>query len=279
MAKKPRASKKKARRKKPATAKQENPGDNVSVRRAMGPSPATPMPILYSDPRPLSVDSHGSKSLRRVQDFGFVAKAPAVPLNAAEFMQAAAHYPIVFTQSDPPIALAVLGIEASVNLFVSVDNRWEQGAYIPAYVRRFPFVFMTVANENKYVLCIEEETDALVEGNENPLFEGDRKTKLVDEAIKFCAAYQKQSDTTKTLTRALQAQDLLTNNQTEIRLPSGQRIALSGYQTVDGDRLRDLPNDIYLDWRINGWLEPIYLHLVSAANWVRLAQRHEAKLA
>ena len=87
-------------------------------------------------------------------NYGFSSDANSVPLMAVEFPQAAAEYAIVFAGSDDEVLPAViLGVRANQNLFLSDASAW--GAkYIPAFVRRYPFVFSRSGDQ--FLLCVDE---------------------------------------------------------------------------------------------------------------------------
>jgi len=52
---------------------------------------------------------------------------------------AARTYPIVFSAAAPTVPFAVVGLRENENLFVDATGNWRDDAYIPAYVRRYPF--------------------------------------------------------------------------------------------------------------------------------------------
>jgi len=233
-----------------------------------------PMPVLYAAPRPLSPERHGGKSLASDPSYAFAARTNAVPLNVAEFTVAAAHYPIVFTPGEGPVAaLAVLGLEDASNLFVDESGEWDGSTYVPAYVRRYPFICMTGPERQQYILCVDESSDRIVEGGERPLFENGRATPMVDEIMKFCTAYQQQSEFTRQFTAALLDQDLLVRNRATVTLPSGRKLSLAGFRVIDERKFNELPDHVIVDWRGRGWLKFVYCHLVSMGQWPVLAGR------
>src|SRR5690349_3481978 len=96
--------------------------------------------LFYTNPEPLSREMHGKLGVSRVEKpFGFAKAGHVVPITVAEFGLAALSYPIIFAgeQRQP---LAVMGLNAGDNLFVKADGTFDVGAYIPAYIRRYPFV-------------------------------------------------------------------------------------------------------------------------------------------
>ena len=102
----------------------------------------TALPIFYRRPRPIDAVLDSGRSLQPISDFRFARVTNSVLLGAAEFPRAMRSYPIVFTSREPRVAVAVLGLEGDENLFVDEDGKWRQGDYIPAYVRRCPFIFL-----------------------------------------------------------------------------------------------------------------------------------------
>ena len=131
----------------------------------------TSLPLFYEQPRPLAAGVHDNLSLASNTGFGYAAKTNAVPLVATELPTACRHFPIVFTDGEQPTPVAVLGVRGQENLFVDAQGQWRPGTYIPAYVRRYPFIFMENEDRSQYTLCVDEKAAAVVEGRDNPFFD------------------------------------------------------------------------------------------------------------
>ncbi|HAX92008.1 MAG TPA: SapC family protein, partial [Rhodospirillaceae bacterium] len=119
------------------------------------------MPMFYSSIRPLDMEKDGGMFVSAPKNFNFAAKTNAVPLLVDEFPMAAAHYPIVFAAGDSPVPAAVVGVSNDTNLFLDDNGQWLGGSYLPAYVRRYPFLLMDDPNQKQYVLCIDETSEML----------------------------------------------------------------------------------------------------------------------
>ena len=112
--------------------------------------------LFYSQPEPLSNDTHGKLGLKRMdRPFSFAAKSHVVPITVTEFPVAALSYPIIFA-GDKHQPLAVMGVNADQNMFVKGDGSFEIGAYIPAYIRRYPFVLANDQNREQLVVLLQE---------------------------------------------------------------------------------------------------------------------------
>jgi SapC len=230
------------------------------------------LPIFYSRPRPLDGVLDRDRSLQPVSDFRFARGTNSVLLGAAEFPRAMRSYPIVFTGREPRIAVAVLGVESNENLFVSADGKWRQGHYIPAYVRRYPFIFLEQPGKTELTLCIDEASGLLTQSADRPLFEGGEPTQLVRNALDFCREFHEQTLASAAFVAELARQQLLVPNEARIRLNSGKEMTLRDFLVIDEAKFNALPDEVFLDWRRRGWLPLIYAHLLSTASWSTLVE-------
>lgn len=238
------------------------------------PASAKPVyPALYSNPVALSAERHAGLRLAPKIDFGFAKHVNAVPLNISEIKLAVRFYPVVFSGSDPVTTLVILGVRENTNLFVGANGEWEAEHYVPAYVRRYPFIFLADPATKKFALCVDEDSSLLRKSAEQTLFVGGKPSATVQRALSFCSAYQSQSEQTREFAQAVHDADLLVPNRAEITLPSGEKLAMGGFSVIDEDKFAELPDATFLDWRQRGWLPLIYYHMLSAANWPLLVQR------
>src|SRR3546814_232253 len=142
-------------------------------------SATRPLPLFYRKPQPLIPAIHEDVHLKD-GDYGFAAETNAVPLAIIEFAQAMRHYPIVFSQVDG-FPVAVLGLGQG-NRFVT-GGRWAESHYVPAYARRYPFVFIETAADS-FALGLDVESDRMARGNEEgvALFADGKPTPLTEGA-------------------------------------------------------------------------------------------------
>ena len=239
------------------------------------PAPARPtppaqdprFPIFYRSLTPIDGARHGGKSLRQRIGFDFARGSHAVLLNGTEFEAAARHYPIVFTPSPQAAALVVLGVRRDENLMVDANGDWRPGSYIPAYVRRYPFIFHESTDKQQYTLCIDETAGALEDTGDRRLFADGKPTEIVQSALQFCAAFQRDYNSTHDFVEQLSERGLLIPNQAEITLNSGEKLSVTGFHVIDRDRFAGLPDSAFLEWRRKGWLSWVFAHFISNGNW------------
>jgi hypothetical protein len=230
-------------------------------------------PLFYRAPRPLDSRRHGGLRLKPSADLGFARRTNAVPLNAIEFLQAVKHYPIVFTASDPAVPVAVVGLQERENLYVRTDGSWEPRAYVPAYVRRYPFIFLENPDKTQFTLCIDEASGRLGEGEGGPLFEGDAPAAAALHARDFCSAFQSQATATRAFADAVAGAGLLIENRAHATLSDGRALGMGGFRVIDEARFNALSDESVLGWRRRGWLPLVYCHLISTSNWPNLVDR------
>jgi len=235
--------------------------------------PDASLPIFYRKPRPLQAERDADLGVREDGDYGFARQANAVPLVAVEMTLACRHYPIVFAAGAVPQPVALLGLRGGQNLFVDAAGRWSEGVYIPAYVRRYPFIFMENADKSEYTLCIDEAAAAAVRGGGRPLFADGKPTDLAQRVLAFCRDYQANHNATQAFVQAVAAADLLVDNRADVTLGSGERLSLAGFKVIDEARFNALDGEVLLRWRGEGWLALVYAHLISISNWAGLVDR------
>ena len=238
--------------------------------QAQAPSADNAMPMFYASPRPLDRSRDGDLRLSRPTHFNFAAKTNAIPLLVDEFPMAAAYYPIVFAAGPMPIPAAVVGLKNDSNLFLDAEGRWLNGAYLPAYVRRYPFILMDDPVQKQFVLCIDEASDMFNDKGEYPLFEGDQPSSFTKSAMEFCAALRQQGDATDEFVKALKEYDLLMPNDAQIDIRDGTKLQLSGFLIIDPKKFDALPDNVLLQWRRKGWLGLVYAQLLSSHRWQNL---------
>ncbi len=228
------------------------------------------LPMFYGAPRPLDRQRDAKMKISRPSNFRFAGNSNAIPLLIDEFPMAAAYYPIVFAAGPLPIPAAVVGLKNDTNLFLDKEGRWMNGAYLPAYVRRYPFILMDDPVQKQFVLCIDDATDMLSETGEYTLFENGEPSPFTKSAMEFCAALRQQGDATDEFVKALKEHDLLMSNDAQIDLRDGTKLQLSGFLVINPEKFDALPDNIILQWRKKGWLGLVYAQLLSSHRWNNL---------
>ena len=232
--------------------------------------------LIYSNAVPLSPGRHAQLSLEANGGYAFSADVSAVPLMAVEFGHAASEYAIVFSSAGNDIvAAAVLGSKSDAhNLYLAADAQW-QARYIPAFIRRYPFVFATSADGKTLTLCIDDTHPGVNRaGRGQRLFDDDGKPSAFTQTVlKFLQEYQAQFERSKRFGQKLKTLGLLQGMQASVTTPQGQKIDLGSFLAVSRDKLRTLDRDALAALAATDELELIYLHLHSLRNFDQVKDR------
>jgi len=230
--------------------------------------------LLYETVVPLSFGRHRDSSVEIGSNYSFSGKVNSVPLMAIEFPQAAADYAIVFAGTKENIMPAViLGLRGNENLYLANDGIWD-AKYIPAFVRRYPFVFSISPDEQRFVLCVDEEFAGFNrEGRGQRLFGDDGKpSPYVENILKFLQEYQAQFRRTQSFCKKVEELEVLEPMQAQVEL-SGERYSLGGFMAVNRAKLKAVSGEKLAELAKTDELELIYLHLQSMRNFTPLRER------
>jgi len=239
----------------------------------------TPMPLFYKAPIPLDAKEHKDLGLKKDFGLGFTKNVNAVHVNMIEMPQICHFYPIAFAPDEAATPVAILGLRDNENLFLDKKDMWLENTYIPAYIRRYPFIFSEMPGNDQLSLCIDLDKDIIESKGDQPFFDDDGKpSQLSQNALEFCKSYHAAAQQTIAFGKALHDADLLVERQAEINIAGGQRINFAGFRIIDEEKLGKLDDKVFLDWRQKGWLPFIYAHLFSGAQWQRLTHLMNVKL-
>jgi hypothetical protein len=228
--------------------------------------PAPNLPLFYKAPQPVNVNRHGKFGVQAEADLSFARGTNVLPVSIGEFAIAAKYFPLVFSAQAPHMPVAICGLRQGENVFVTDKNMWAQNVYVPAYVRRYPFVFMESQDREQMILCVDEGSGLVAEGGDRALFDAEGKqTETIDRAVEFCRMYHQQHEQTRQFVEAMAEHDLLTDNTTEIKIGDDRKIELKGYMIIDRKKLDAIDDKVFLDWRKRGWLPIFYYHLQSVS--------------
>lgn len=232
-----------------------------------------PLPLFYKKIRPLDRAQDANLKAHQTANFAFSANSNAIPLVTDEFPYASADYPIVFAPGPTPVPVAVTGLELDKNLMLDrKTNNWLGRSYIPAYVRRYPFILVEDPESKQLVLCYEEEAPQFSPQGDLPLFENNEPTEFTKHSLDFCMALRQQGEVTEAFVRALQEKQLLQPANISVALADGRKINMDGFLTIDRQRFMALPANTVADWHRREWLDLIHAHFQSGLRWQKLAE-------
>src|SRR5690606_35204595 len=141
---------------------------------------------------------------------------------------------------------------------------WREDSYIPAYVRRYPFIFSEVPEQQRLVLCIDEAADSFESASSaRPLFTDGKPTDALQRALQFSETFQTHYMDTRRFGEWLDKNNMLEDRVARADLGGGQTFTLRGFKLLNPERLRTLEDAQVLELHKRGWLPLLHFHLQS----------------
>jgi len=232
----------------------------------MASAPQANLPVFYQDLMPLNSRDHATWRSRTTDKAPWLAGFHAIPLTVEEFPAAARHFPIIFSSGDSPVPLALMGLNEGTNVFVDAEGTVSENIYIPAYVRRYPFLLAKLTPESDELsLCFDPTTDLVGEFAEGTaLFEGDQPSENTKALLGFCEQFEQAGLKTQAFVEELAKHKLLMDGEVAIQQEGVEApFVYRGFQMVNQEAMRDLRGDVLRGWNQSGLLPLIYAHLFS----------------
>jgi len=243
--------------------------------------------LFYERPVPLNREGHKDLRIKSINSAAFAAKAHSVPLTVAEFGPAARDFPILFggPSLDDAGPMAMLGLKESENAFIDARGQWEQGVYVPAFVRRYPFVLAEnpegAAEGEDFTVFLDEAYEGFNSEEGERLFNEDgTDTETLKQAVNFLGEFQEHVVRTRAFCKRMRELDLLEERSAEIKNADGSdAMVINGLYVINEEKLRQLDEKVAHELLADGSLGWIYAHLLSMANIDRLKLRVDRRQA
>lgn len=229
--------------------------------------PADALPLFFNDLRPLSSIEHAKWKARPSDAAPFLAKHHAIPLTVEEFATAQRHYPIIFSAGDNPVPLALMGLNEGINTFVDDEGKLLAQTYVPAYIRRYPFLLARLRDDSEELsLCFDPSGDTIGEFEDGEaLFtpEG-TATQATQDILQFCEQFEQAGQRTTAFMKEITDAKLLMDGEVSIQ-PDGaeQPFIYRGFQMINEDKLRELKGEQLRKMMKSGLLPLVHAHLFS----------------
>jgi SapC len=224
------------------------------------------LPLLFNDLAPLSSVDHATWKARRSETAPFLAKQHAIPVTIDEFALAQRYYPIIFSAGETPVPLALMGLNEGINTFVDDDGKLMNDVYVPAYVRRYPFLLARLREDAEELsLCFDPTADAIGDFKEgDALFEDGKPTEATQAILQFCEQFEQAGQRTTAFMAELVELKLLMDGEVSIQTEGNEQpFIYRGFQMVNEEKLRELRGDSLRKMMKSGLLPLVHAHLFS----------------
>ena len=233
----------------------------------MASAPQSQLPLFYNALEPLSSETHVNFKMKPITQAKFLVGQHAIPITVDEFPLAQRHFPIVFTEGDDAVPLALMGLNEGVNVFVDAEGTLtENQMYLPAYIRRYPFMLARLRpGAEELSLCFDPTSEGIgadLEGQ--ALFDEGQPSEVTKSIMQFNESFEQAGARTAQFMRDLKELDLLMDGETTIQADGvEQPFIYRGFRIVNEEKLAELRGDQLRKIHKNGMLPLLYAHLFS----------------
>lgn len=242
--------------------------------------------LFYKNIVPISRETHKKLKFNAPKNLAFTANAHWVPLAGEEFYQAALNYPILFMGAEAGdgkitsyTAVAILGLANEKNDYLDHENKWRSDTYIPAFIRRYPFVLASVPNKTELTVCFDSESGMFNEVEGIELFNSDGSVSpFMEDRINFLNTYKNSMEQTTKFLETIAKMGLFKKQSIDIRSQTGQTARLENFWIIDTEKFDKLSGDQLAKLHKHGYLGWMFAQLMSMNNLPALMNLHLAHI-
>lgn len=231
------------------------------------------LPLFYKSVELFDSNKHAQLGMLPTPDqFAFAAETNIIPVVVNEITFAMSHYPLVFIMEEGatvPALVALVGNGNGKNQFVSATGGWRAQTYIPAWVRRYPFILVNQnAQSPNAALAFDPTSDLLSDQYPVKLLQERQATETLNGILEFQRNMASALEATATAAKALHDAQVLEAAGLTFNSPDGQSEpqTVSGFMVVNEIKLRALSGAALEDLNKANALGLAYAQLFSMKN-------------
>jgi len=194
-------------------------------------------------------------------------------ITAAEFYESCKDYPIVFIKDNENwVATVMLGYEENKNIYVNAKGEWEAGKYLPASIRRYPFIFVAQSKEQ---LSLGVDSEALSKADEDKdrnLFDEEKPSEFTQNILQFMNRFQADAQATSNFVAQLEKWELLEEGKAQIT-KNEKNYRVDGFFIVNEEKLQHLSKKKKQEICDQNAYPLITAHLISLSNIQRMGSK------
>ena len=227
---------------------------------------------MYNNIELITKNEHKDTGVANVEGFAHAKDLTTSMITMSEYYQSCKSYPIVFAKNEEEgwFSVALLGFEQK-NIFVDEEGKWKENCYIPAYVRRYPFIYIKNKEELLLGFDADQKVDKKDAGTRYFFDEEGEKTEFVNNVLQFMNQVQNSSKETQAFIEQLDKLDLLEPSNITGKSAEGKEISVTGFWVLKEDKLNELTQKNKTMLCKKNYMQPITAHLISLSNIKSLA--------
>lgn len=232
---------------------------------------------MYQNLEILNKETHKESSIKEAKNFSYAKNLINAPITAAEFYEACKNYPIFFAKDKDEnwFASVMLGFKENTNIFVDSKGNWDKLHYVPAFVRRYPFVFVEQENSDQLLVALDKEYLSSDKKDESRKLFNDKgeNSEFLNNALNFLNQFQADSIATKDFIKQLNDWELLEEKTATVVTANKEQFNLTGLYIVNEEKLRHLSKKKRDEINDKNAIPLITAHLISLSNIQKLGAK------
>jgi hypothetical protein len=213
----------------------------------------------------LNKKEHQSLKYTPVTDFSFAKSLTIIPITYSEVKHLCCLYPVVITEIDGNDTLAIITGLKDHNIAIDENGKF-RGKYIPAYLRKYPFILVNDTENEKLLLGLKDDADCFDNDEGEALYDAQGNVMpLVENIMSLLKNFESEIQITKNILTKFKEQHLLEPSQIKVNLDDTEH-TIGGFSVIDKELFLTLEDQFLADAVKNGWTEFIELHRLSLNN-------------
>ncbi|ABK44682.1 SapC family protein [Magnetococcus marinus MC-1] len=227
---------------------------------------------LYANVAVVNSKEHKDLKIKPINHFRYAAKIQSCPISDIEFFPCSLSHPIMFAKAEDGkiVPLALMGLERETNQFVSSEGVWKEGEYMPAFLRRYPFIMVRDPENTRMVVGLDMDAEGVNRDEGRELFdEKSEASEFAKSAMKFLTDFQEAFDRTQNFLAKMSELELFDDAVFNWEF-KGVTSSFGGFMRIDEKKLDELDDETLLALTRSGHYKLIVAHLVSLRRFQRL---------
>lgn len=230
---------------------------------------------MYNKLEPINKVTDKEVSIKEIMDYSFAKEQMNSPITISEFYEACKDYPIFFVKdaSNLWMATVMLGYKEKENTFVDEKGTWTKHKYIPAHIRRYPFIFVTDDKSSQLTLGVEKDYKIKTpkDGNRKLFDKDGNNSKFLNGILRFLNQYHKDSLETSSFIKQLAEWELLEEKNAKVIVSKDEQYNINGFYVVNEEKLKHLSKKRKEELFNKNAIPLITAHLISLSNIKRFS--------
>jgi len=224
---------------------------------------------MYKNVKILNHKEHSFYRYSPPDNLYFSKELNIIPITFSEIKLLCCDFPIIIIKGGEGLMLGLLTGESS-NDALDESGKWS-GEYLPAFIRKYPFILSKVGDEDKLHLGFDMESGCFSSPEGEPLFEMDGKAStIITNSMELLESIAKEMNITSSILSKLEEYGVLDESSYTITKEGQEPRAVGGFSIINREKISKLDDEKLLNIAKNGWMEMIELHALSLKNISRL---------